>query len=363
MELREKAKPKDYDALSDLAIGLKVASDFGKLAPLIAQLNGCSAESICLEKVATPFLRRAKSPEEIERLIATLGDHLQESETLSRFTEATRHEYLKFCLLFRQFEFNQLMLSEKDAELFGLATHTPSALIAHRILTQLEFYRGNDDEIQKMVELAAKVSNESTDSVQQKIDASKKPYDTGQAETILLIPAIHQAVESMSESDYRAEIAMLAQRCIDVEEASRNNYPNRIGKLLELEENWTSNVDLKKSRYLKWYQPRPKLVSAELRSEVKARGIMCLAAVRRWQLLHGESPANVEAALKDAKLDPAKFMDPYTGQPFKILQSANCAVYSVGPDKVDGIGEIKVDFISAWPEIEGDIVFDLAENP
>ena len=89
--------------------------------------------------------------------------------------------------------------------------------------------------------------------------------------------------------------------------------------------------------------------------------MLCLASVRRWQLLHGGLPKSVEVALKDAKVDPAQVVDPYTGHAFKIMGSAKCAVYSLGPDQLDDQGKVKVEYTYSKPKIMGDIVFDIAE--
>lgn len=53
-----------------------------------------------------------------------------------------------------------------------------------------------------------------------------------------------------------------------------------------------------------------------------ARGMLCLAAVRKWQVKNGRLPESASVALEAAGVDPAIAGDPFTGQEFKLLKSS-----------------------------------------
>lgn len=347
--------------ISDLKTGLCTARDFGKLSSFVTQLNSTSAESICLSDIAFPLLQQAEDPKQIQRLIAVLVEHVTESNSLHRFVERTRYEYFMLRMILKEIESGTLKLSKELEEMFSSENLSPP-LAAHKMLIHLKFYSGNKNEIEKMIAVAAKASNKSNESIRNTLNAAKQPYDSGEVEAMLLLPAINQSVNSMQPTDFQAEIDVLAQRCRDSQSAADSKYPERIEKLTFLQENWTFDPAWKNTKFLKWYKPQGKLVAAEVRSDVKSRGMLCLAAVRKWQLEHGQLPGNVNIALAAVDVDPKIAVDPFTGGDFKILESSTCSVYSVGPDQVDDGGLVKLEYVRADPAIKGDIVFDLADK-
>jgi hypothetical protein len=361
LELRAKACNHSESSIRDLEIGLGVARDFGKLCPYIGQLNCVLAESICLDEAMLPRLRRVEKPGDIDPIIAVLHEHVSQSNKMHRFVEAARQEYFMLGTLLNQIKTGQLKADNEISEMLSIPNDTPVPLVAHKLLIHLEFYSGNEREIERSMKLAAKLKNEPVESIRKTIDAAKKPYDSG-IDSMLLMPAIMSSVQSMTETDFKSELDVLAQRCRDAETASQAKYPKRIELMKHLERNWTADPSWKKTKFLKWYQPREKLAAAEIRSDVKSRAYLCLAAVRKWQLENKRLPENVEVALKAAGIPPAIAVDPFTGQAFKILDSKKCGVYSVGPDLVDDLGKIEHEFHRAYISEKGDIVFDLAEE-
>ena len=359
IQIRNKASLEDYDAIFDLEIGLRAARDFAKLESFIGHLNGCGAENILLKSIAMPYIQNSDSITQIDRLLEVLKEHSRESKKICRFTESTRNEYLTFRALLRHLQSNQPFdLDDEDFGVLGVDTNTPAPLIAHKIM-ELQFYPGNDQEIAKSIELAADLSGKTVESVKETIDAVKLPFDNGQAEMALLMPEIFKSVASMKDADFEREYEILIQRCKDVDKASSAPFPNRIKQMEQLEFNWTADGNLDGSKFLKWYKPRAKIVAAELRNDVRTRGQICLAALRRYQLLHNEKPSSLEEALQLADVDPQNVVDPFTGNAFKILPTAKCAVYSPGPDLIDDKGASSVENIDTRADLFGDIIFDL----
>lgn len=77
------------------------------------------------------------------------------------------------------------------------------------------------------------------------------------------------------------------------------------------------------------------VLDGSLRDQARLAGTIAIVAVRRYELLHGAPPADLETAVKEAKLEAVP-MDTYSGLPLKYtLVGGRPTVYSVGSDLVD----------------------------
>jgi hypothetical protein len=74
---------------------------------------------------------------------------------------------------------------------------------------------------------------------------------------------------------------------------------------------------------------------AAAQNEARLGGALSLVAIRRYQFVHGGSPATLEQATKEAGLSNVP-IDPYSGQPLKYTQiHGEPVIYSVGRDQED----------------------------
>jgi hypothetical protein len=99
------------------------------------------------------------------------------------------------------------------------------------------------------------------------------------------------------------------------------------------------------------------VLQATVRSQAQLAGTQCLIAVRRYVLVHGAPPADLEAATREAGLTAVP-TDPYSGQPmrYKVI-AGKPVVYSVGKNQKDDGGLVD------WKmgQQPGDYVFQLRE--
>jgi hypothetical protein len=176
---------------------------------------------------------------------------------------------------------------------------------------------------------------------------------------MVLAPLLFNVFETITKEDFQAELKVLSTRCREIEAASKLPFPGSTKTLLQLQENWTTEDLWKATKILKWFSPHNKLVSVRTRSHLRTNALICMAAVRRWQLLHsGENPNSLEAALEAASIVGIP-IDPHSGRPLKLLVGEKVLIYSVGPDEKDDLAKQVVEYWVTSPDEKGDIVFEL----
>jgi hypothetical protein len=100
-------------------------------------------------------------------------------------------------------------------------------------------------------------------------------------------------------------------------------------------------------------------LKAEARTMTCLNGLLCLLAVRRYELAHGALPSNLEAATSEAGLSEVP-QDLYRGGPMLYRLNGNAAlVYSVGEDRRDDEGRSDWNFGTQ----NGDFLFPLPPLP
>ena len=141
----------------------------------------------------------------------------------------------------------------------------------------------------------------------------------------------------------------LNQRLVDIQSAVELPFPQQLKALSHLTDQWSGDDSWKKTRFLKFYQPRTRLVGLASRSRTISGGFLSLVAIKKWQLDHdGELPPDVGTALRHAGVEQVG-LDPFSGQPFKMVPG-KLAVYSVGSNGIDDRAENVVTLDDFWSD-------------
>jgi hypothetical protein len=99
----------------------------------------------------------------------------------------------------------------------------------------------------------------------------------------------------------------------------------------------------------------PLVPIAVVQAVATRRGFLCLAVIRRWELMHGTPAPSLKAACKAAGLASIP-IDPFSDKPMQMtMLDSKPVVYSVGPDGRDDGGRLE------WTDSDqpGDILFRL----
>ena len=97
------------------------------------------------------------------------------------------------------------------------------------------------------------------------------------------------------------------------------------------------------------------LIQTSSRQLASLNAAKCQIALRRWQLTRPAPPTDLAAACRAAKL-PAIPVDPYCGQPLRMVVDGVPIVYSVGLDGDDDHGRVDAEF---GRKPDGDFLFRL----
>jgi hypothetical protein len=152
----------------------------------------------------------------------------------------------------------------------------------------------------------------------------------------------------LSTEDWRREVKVVSRCYSEIIRVAELPYSE------QMEANSRMAALREGSLVLSISAPTPPLVTlAVVRATATRRGRLCLAAVRRWELLRGTPPPDLSAACKAAGLASVP-IDPFSGEPMRItLLDGKPVVYSVGPDGRDDGARLE----STDSDKPGDVLF------
>ena len=255
-----------------------------------------------------------------------------------------------------------------------------------RELTSLSGYGVNSEVLDEFIKASAKENpqmQKAADLLNQgrkeaeKLSDMEKLLHGDDVESAGVTPIVASLLMSMTEEDYANEVTLLDVRYRQIEAACREPYPQSTADLKALDGNWTTDDAWKKTKLLKWFQPRYFVYRQRLEGEIRRNAMFCLAVTLKWQRDHGgRTPENLADAFAAIGLNEVP-VDPFSGEPLKIASIDNHAViYSVGPDGDDDHAAKRLDVfhggaalkflrprpaMEANPPPDGDIVFQLGE--
>lgn len=346
-------------AIENLAIGLQLQRDLKLLGDDVAQFVASGVEGICIEYMVLPILRNKKvSVPQIERLIGALQVHAKEGKKVDPFVEAAKYEHLMFKRLFHDLATNTYLPRSDASEIWG--DDLPAAGLMYKELTEFCFYQTNSDQVSKALDELGGINPEIAQAAKKAKNAANKMDRPDALDAMVIAPLLLNTIEGMTDRDYQNEMKVLTTRFQQIEAANELAFPDSTKRLLELQESWTTDETWKKTKILKWFTPHKKLVSVQVRNLLRSNAMICLAAVRKWQLEHsGQNPPDLESAIKAAGIDGTP-IDPHSGKPLKFaVKNGTALIYSVGPDGFDDQAKFKIDYWDTSPEKLGDILFTL----
>ena len=358
-------KPESNEALEMLELMLQLEIDCRQVAPVLDQLSYSRSIRIAVSEIMPRILENTNDPNRVDALIKILARSLDAETKVSRALHSEFAEYLAMRQLLHDLEYKTLQLDPGFFELLEINKDSPAAIVAYRLLTTWAFYSGNE-------EIALEIIYSTFDDDPEKLaaaikvleTANKSPMSNNMGSSGAILPHFFNAINSMTNEDFEVERQLLDRRMEQVFETVAILNPGaQSDRFKILDKAWTADETWRDSRLLKLLQPRSRNARFAIGGRVTLGGAICLAAVKRWQLVNnGEQPDSIEAALVAAGL-PAKFAkDPFSGSDFKLDKSRPCAVYSVGPDKVDNQGTPALVIGGYHWDSVGDVVFALGEE-
>lgn len=348
------------EAIESLEMGLQIEQDLRPLGEMITQLGASGIEGICIDEMALPILNhQAIETQQLDQLVRVLKLHRDSIARRDSFLEAARYEHLMFKRLFHELETNTYLPREYAEELWG-DEDLPRSFLVLRELTQFKFYGANSKEVEKMIDEMAAENQELAQAAKDAREAAKDLPDPSALDSMALGPRMFKTFQTMTTADYAFEMKVLTTRYKQVEAAVNLPFPESTKTLLELEQAWTTDDFWKSTKILKWFSPHKKLVSVRVRRHLRTGALLCLAAVRKWQLDNdGANPINLKQALMAAGIQVSP-IDPHSGKSFNYVAGEQVLVYSVGPDGKDDRAKQQVEYWVTSPDEKGDIVFEVA---
>ena len=342
-----------------LKSGLKLGSDFSRLGSKWTNLSVLGGEFVLISDIADPIIGHSKDVGQLESLIEVLLAHGIRNP-VKHVVENERNEYLTLRKLLHELQSETFLPREDSQELLSIPDDMPAALVAYKELIELGYYRPNPAEIERVLVEQAKGNAELVESVREIIKDSKNSPMSNSMEAMVLLPLFHASVSAMTDADYAQEVEILNDRYRDIEAATALPFPERVDAIELLGESWTVDDGWRDTKFFKWILPHDKVIRASLRSAIRIRAYICLAALRKWQLNHEDQmPATLSEALEAANVSPAEVVDPYSGKPFGILSATPLAVYSVGPDQKDDQGDHPLEI---GTKRGGDVVIEIGQE-
>lgn len=345
-------------SIEGLEIGLRYQRDLRKLGGMFAQLTGSAMEGICFDKIVSPILNNPEvTREQLLQLIRVLEKHDELAGDVDHVLEAAKYEHLMFKRLFHELSTETWLPRTHARELWG-DDNLPRAVLVLRELSQLCFYDTRTEEVDNAIEAMAAGNKKIAEAAGKAKAAARSLPDPSALSTMILGPLLHGVINTMTPEDYDYEMQIMTTRYKQIEAAVGLPFPESTKALLLLREDWTTDGSWKTTKILKWFSPHKKLVSIRVRNRLRTRAMICLAAVRLWQLEHrGKNPADLQMAVAAASIDSVP-IDVHSGQPLKMLVGDSVKIYSVGPDGKDDHAEREVEFWVVSPDKAGDIVFE-----
>jgi hypothetical protein len=308
---------------------LRFSEDIRPRGAAIAQVVGAAFDAIACNFIvprilAHPRLQAGRS----DQLLALLKDH--EAGIADSFATGVKAEYVLERVWIRVFE-DRILLTvdandraiEKTLDDVGLA----------RCLLRFVGDRTNQSDTPKQLD-ATKVNDPATlQAVRSKIRSLNLNFSTE-----------HRALDEWAELMFTAPHLPYAQRTQKVE-AMLHGYDPRVapaGQAATLFLITLPNVR--------------KLVDSAMSDGIYVRAAQCLAAVRRWQLLHQGKLSGLAEMCRAAGLSRVP-IDDYSGSPLRLaVVAGEPVIYSVGPDGDDD-GGLKDADLGRTPD--GDFLFRL----
>jgi hypothetical protein len=282
----------------------------------------------CCELVRIILNAPGVQVEHCDRLLALLTEH--ETKAIDSFVEGNRADYICMRqtvhdLQHRTGSFDPMSMRDE----WGLSGDMTSPLECFQFFVRL----GGESSPEQSAKMAA--------------------YLEGR-----LLPGAWSGGKMLSDKDYAKEVDALNHFFSSIL-ALAERRDSRLQKIMEVEA--TEDPILETTLLARLLIPAEiAFWHAVSRSETRLRGTQCLAALRRWQLQHGDAPPNLETIVKAAGL-PRVPMDRFFDQPLRMgLVAGIPVIYSVGPDGQDNKAQVEWNLV---PNEPGDFIFRLEKPP
>ncbi len=298
--------------LRDFQMVLRLCRDLQPRGSRMSQLVSVAMTQELFRSAVLPFLQDPKIEARFcDRLIALIREHSEKS--IDGYSESLKAEYLMSRIVLHD---NSQLLQGPDPE---LAQKARRALAMDLLAARSETDKMPDPEqIRRIADRIAAITAEQWSA----------QFVAGNG--------LYHQIEALRERPYADRIRLLS-RLLD------RPAKREITEDLPFELTLLSQPDLLF------------MTQAFGRDDATLRAYLCLASVRRWQVVSRGEPPSLSAAVKAAGL-PNVPLDPYDGSPLRMtVYRSRPAIYSVGKDGKDDGGRTDSDY----DRRPGDLIYPL----